>query len=341
MSAAFEEFLATVLVYVCIYTIASWGLNIQFGAAGIINFGFIIFQSIGAYTVALCTLGHSGLAQGEETAFAAFHLPFPLPLVVATVVGAVFSGLVGVVVLSRVKKDQQAVILFVLSLIAIYVVDAIPSFLNGPTGLALIPQPFASSAVPGTTYDWVFVGCLGVLTAGCWLVVRALHESPYGRALRALRANDVAAEALGYNVFSLRITAFCAGGALAALTGGIFAYYITTWSPASWGYQETFWFFTCVIVGGMGNLGGIVVGSAVIVGIQEGLGYIPALSTSNVGIALQGVLAAAITIVFLWVRPQGLFPERLHRTYGSAKSPSMHLADIRGRREMATVDAEG
>jgi branched-chain amino acid transport system permease protein len=220
VGSGFEQFISTALLYVLIYTIASWGLNIQFGSAGIINFGFIVFQSIGAYTVAIFTLGHSGLVEGAQTAFVAFSLPFPLPILIAILVGAAASAVVGFVVLRRVKSDQQAVVLFVLALIAVAIVDAIPGFLNGPTGLALIPQPLAPSASPGAAYDWAFLGVTAAVTVVCWLFVRALHESPYGRALRALRENDAAAEALGYNLFSLRMSAFCVGGGLAAQTGG-------------------------------------------------------------------------------------------------------------------------
>ena len=328
MGSGFEQFLATALLYVLLYTIASWGLNVQFGAAGIINFGFIVFQSIGAYAVAVCTLGHNGLVQGAQTAFAAFTVPFPLPLVIAVAAGAAASAVVGFVVLRHVKSDQQAVVLFVLALISVAVVEAVPGFLNGDAGLALIPQPLAPSAAPGASYDWAFLGVTAVLTVVCWLFVRALHESPYGRALRAMRENDAAAEALGYNLFSLRMTAFCVGGAMAALTGGIFAYYITTWSPASWGYAETFWLFAAVIVGGMGNLAGIVVGSLVVVGLQQAFQYVPSVGASEWGVALQVGLAALTTIVFLWLRPQGILPERLHRIYGRRSRAPQPVPDV-------------
>ena len=340
MSSSFQAYLATALLYVLLYTIASWGLNLQFGAAGIINFGFIIFQSIGAYTVAIFTLGHSGLVTGSQTAFAAFQLPFPIPLILAVVVGMAASAVVGVVVLRRVKRDYQAVVLFVLALISLYIVEAIPGFLNGSVGLALIPQPLAPSAAPGVGYDWAFFGVTAVLTVICAIFVRALNESPYGRALRAMRENDAAAEALGYNLFSLRMTAFCVGGGLAALTGGIFAYFLTTWSPSAWGYEETFWIFTAVIVGGMGNLGGIFVGSVVVVGLQQAFQYIPSVGSSEVGVALQVGLAALLTIVFLWLRPQGILPERLHRVYGRSRAESPLVPEGAADREVVSARAE-
>lgn len=332
---AFGQFLTSVVLYVFLYTIASWGLNVQFGSAGIINFGFIVFQAIGAYTVAIFTIGHSGLVQGSQSAFAAFQLPFPVPLVLAVVMGVVASAVVGFVVLRRVKLDQQAVILFVLALIAVSVVEAIPGFLNGDAGLALIPQPFAKSSSPGAGYQWAFLGVVAILTIVCWLFVRALHESPYGRALRAMRDNDAAAETLGYNLFSLRMTAFCVGGGLAALTGGIFAYYVTTWAPASWGYVETFWLFTAIIVGGTGNLGGIVIGSVVVVGLEYGFNYIPAVGSSEIVVALQSGLAALVTIVFLWLRPQGILPERRHRIYNGLQPLRPLGAATRAPREAA------
>lgn len=339
--AAVEQYLATALLYVLLYTIASWGLNVQFGAAGIINFGFIIFQAMGAYAVAIFTIGHSGLVEGAQTAFAAFQIPFPLPLLVAIVAGVAGSFLVGLVILRRVKLDQQAVVLFVLALISVSVVEAIPGFLNGDAGLALIPQPLAPTSFPGTGYDWEFLGATAVITVVCWLFVRALHESPYGRALRAMRENDVAAEALGYNLFSLRMTAFCVGGALAALTGGIFAYYLTTWSPAGWDYQETFWLFTAVIVGGIGNLGGIVIGALVVVGLQQAFDYIPSIGSSEIGVALQVGLAALVTIIFLWLRPQGILPERLHRIYGRSRDKAaLDQGEPSAEREVVAVRAD-
>lgn len=340
MSSAFGAFLAASVLYMLLYAIASWGLNLQFGTAGIINFGFIVFQSIGAYTVAIFSIGQSGLTAGSQSAFAAFALPFPVPLVLAVAVGALASAVVGVVVLRRVKDDYQAVVLFVLALIAVAVVEASPGFLNGSAGLALIPQPLAPSAAPGNGYDWAFCGAVGVLTVACWLFVRALNESPYGRALRAMRENDASAETLGYNVFSLRITAFCVGGALAALTGGIFAYFLTTWAPAAWGYEETFWLFAAVIVGGMGNLGGIVIGSVIVVGLQQAFQYVPSFGASEVGVALQVGLAALVTILFLWLRPQGILPERRHRIYGPPQTVAQPLAEPVVETEGVSANAE-
>jgi branched-chain amino acid transport system permease protein len=318
MSAAFSVYLVTVALYILLYIIGGWGLNLQFGSAGILNFGYIIFVAIGAYAVALLTIGQAGLNAGSQRAFMAVSLPFPLPLIIAALAGTAASAVVGAVVLRRVRRDYQAMVLFVLTLVCFYVVTAIPGLLNGPAGLALIPQPLAPSSAPGAGYEWLFVAVVAVLTLLCWLAIRAVTESPYGRALRAMRERDDAAEALGYNVFWLRFTAFCGGGTLAALTGAIWAYFLTTWGPPAWGYQETFWFFTVVIVGGVGNLGGICIGSVIVVGLLQAFQYLPGVDTSTFGVVLPTILLSLAMIAFLWMRPRGIFPERLHRIYSKA-----------------------
>lgn len=321
MSGQLSDFIASGVLYALLFVIGGWGLNLQFDTAGIINFGYIMFEAIGAYTVALFSLGRSGLAQGQQQAAFAFSLPFPVPIILAVVVGAAFSAVVGIVVLRRVRQDQQAIVLLAMTLAALYFVQADPGFLNGSLGLALIPDPFIGSNVASAGYEWAFVGAVAVLTILCWLLVRATTESPFGRALRALRDNEGGAQALGYGAFWLQLRAFVLGGALAALVGGIFAYFVTTWSPASWGYAETFYFFTVVIVGGTSNLGGIVVGAAIVVGLQQGFEYLPNIGSSELGVALQTICASAITVVFLALRPKGILPERRHRVYGPRFAP--------------------
>ena len=102
-----------------------------------------------------------------------------------------------------------------------------------------------------------------------WLV-RRITESPYGRSLRAMRDNDMVADSLGKNLLSLRTAMLVTGGAIAGLSGGILVSYITTWSPAAWGYAETVVLFAAVIIGGAGNHLGAVLGAILVpVGFEE------------------------------------------------------------------------
>jgi branched-chain amino acid transport system permease protein len=146
-----------------------------------------------------------------------------------------------------------------------------------------------------------------------YLFVRRITESPYGRSLRAMRDNDAVADSLGKNLFSLRSAMLVTGGAIAGLSGGILVSYITTWSPAAWGYAETVVLFAAVIIGGAGNHLGAVLGAVLVpVGFEEVTRYIPTSNNlpPNLIPSLEWVAIGLLIVIFLWVRPQGILPER-------------------------------
>ncbi len=310
MSNATDLYITTLLVYLLIDVMAGWGLNLQFGTAGLMNFGFIVYQAAGAYTVALLSLGPSS-SSGFQQYFAGTHLPFPLPLVGAAVVGVVLSLVVGLIGLRRLRSDYQAVVMLVVSLIATDIATAQIGLVNGPAGLALIPQPFGGLGLSHDAYNWLFVGICAVACVGVYVLVRGVEESPFGRALRALRDNESAARAIGEDVDRLRLQAFAIGGGIAGLSGGLFAEFLTSWAPASWTYAETFVFFTAIIVGGTASRRGVFLGSLLIpVALQEAVTYLPQIGHVGLIEALQWVVVGAVTILFVWFRPQGLLPEK-------------------------------
>jgi ABC-type branched-subunit amino acid transport system ATPase component len=103
------------------------------------------------------------------------------------------------------------------------------------------------------------------------------------------------------------------GGAIAGLSGGILVSYITTWSPAAWGYAETVVLFAAVIIGGAGNHRGAILGAILVpVGFEEVTRYIPTSNglPPNLIPSLQWVAIGLLIVIFLWVRPQGILPER-------------------------------
>ena len=102
-----------------------------------------------------------------------------------------------------------------------------------------------------------------------------------------------------------------AGGAIAGLSGGILVTYVTTWSPAAWGYAETVVLFAAVIIGGAGNhLGAILGANLGPAGFEEITRFIPTSSVPNLIPSLQWVAIGLLIVVFLWLRPQGILPER-------------------------------
>ncbi len=309
-------YLINLLVYASVDAMACLGLSQQFGVAGVTNFGFIIFQAAGGYAAAVLALPHDSANGGFQSYIGGWGLPFPLPWIGAAVVGGLiavpFTFLVG----RRLRGDFAAVGLLVTAVLLNLLVTNYRPLLNGDAGLSLIPTPLRGDnvfSVQPLSYQWVFTAAAIVLALGVYLLVRRITASPYGRSLRAMRDNDVVADSLGKNLLSLRTAMLVTGGAIAGLSGGILVTYITTWSPAAWGYAETVVLFAAVIIGGAGNHLGAVLGAILVpVGFEEITRFIPTSNNlpPNLIPSLQWVAIGLLIVIFLWVRPQGILPER-------------------------------
>jgi branched-chain amino acid transport system permease protein len=312
MSSGMIFYLSGLAILLGINLIAIWGLDLQFGLAGINNFAYIVFQAAGGYAAALLALKPASAYGSFETYLGGFNLAFPLPLIGAAVVGGLLAVPVGLIALQRLRADYQAMAMLVLSLIATGLAEAQTGLVNGPAGLALIPQPFA--AVSGASplgYHWIFLGLTAVCCAMTWWVARGISRSPYGRLLRAVRESESAVSALGRNPNALRMTVLIAGGAIAGLSGGLLVEYVTAWGPSSWLYPETFLFLTALIVGGKGNLAGGALGALIVpIGIVELTRRLPAFGYPGMIDSLDWVAIGVCLLVFLWFRPNGLIPER-------------------------------
>jgi len=309
-------YLITLLVYGAVDAIACLGLSQQFGVGGVTNFGFIIFQAAGAYVAAILALPPDTANGGFQLYIGGWNLPFPLPWLGAALAGALlalpFTFLVG----RRLRGDFAAIGLLVTAVLANLLVTNYRPLFNGDAGLAIVPAPLQSGvfATTSSTYQWLFVVAAVVLAAGVYWFVRRLTESPYGRTLRAMRDNDKVADSLGKNLLSLRTGMLVLGGAIAALSGGVLVTFISVWSPAAWSYAETIVLFAAVIIGGRGDHRGAVLGAILVpVGFEEVTRLITNANPSlppNLLPSLQWVAIGLLIALFLWLRPQGILPER-------------------------------
>jgi branched-chain amino acid transport system permease protein len=301
----------TLLVYTGVNIIACLSLNLQYGTAGILNFAFIVFQAAGAYAAALCTVGPSSGNGGFQTYLGGWTLPFPIPWVVATLVGALLAVPIGLVGLRRLRSDYQALVFLVISLIATTVVESFTGLLNGPAGISLVPAPLGTLINSQSLgYGWFYVGMTTALAAAVFVVVQAIIRSPLGRTLRAMRDNEVVAVAIGLDVNKLRMLVFIVGGAGAALSGAVLVGFISAWSPDAWLYPETFAYFTALIIGGVGSSWGAILGAILVPTVLlEGSTFLPTFSNATVSLGLQWVVIGVVIILFLWFRPQGVAPE--------------------------------
>jgi branched-chain amino acid transport system permease protein len=323
VSVAWQFYISTVLIYLGVDVIACWGLNLQFGVAGLVNFAFIIFQAAGAYTAAVLTLGPAEPASqgGFQQYVGGAHLPFPLPILAAGLVGGLLAALVGGVTVRRLRSDYEAMVMLVVSLIATSVATNQVGLVNGPNGLALVPKPLSTLVnLSPIDYQWLFVGLTAAICVCVYWVVHFVTSAPLGRTLRAVRDNEQAAAALGKNVTGLRMLAFILGGVIAGISGAVLVEFISAWSPGSWLYPETFVYFTAVIVGGSGNNLGVMVGALLVpVAFLEATRFLPPFGPPGLIDALQWIVVGALALIFLWFWPRGVIPERRRRFPMAAK----------------------
>lgn len=307
---AWEYYFVVLLIYLGTDLLAVWGLNLEFGVAGVANLAYIVTVAAGAYAFAVCTLGPSTNNGSFQAYIGGYTLPYPIALAVGTAAGAIVGTLIGITGLKRLRQDYQAVAMLVVSLLLVTVVGADIGLFNGSTGLALIPNPFSSQSPQ--VARWLYVAVVAFCCLLGLFVLRRFTTGPMGRTLRAMRDDDTAALACGKDVVRLRLLVQAVGGGFGGLSGALLAAFIGGWSPSAWAYVETLAFLSCVIVGGMGSDRGVSIGTLVVaVLLLQGVQFLPQIP-SHPGLSedLSWILLSAATIVFIWVRPRGVLPER-------------------------------
>jgi branched-chain amino acid transport system permease protein len=310
--SAVDFYATTLLVYFGVDVLAAWGLNLQYGLYGMYNFAFILFQSAGAYTAAVLTLGAPTHQFGAQQYFAGAALPFPLPILIAGLVASVLGLAIALIVGRGMRSDYEAIVTFVIAVMALLTVNAIIPLFNGQAGLSLVPQPLAGTLrLSAGAYSWVYVAFIAIVCLVSYVIMHRLMASPLGRAIRAVRENSNGAAALGINATWCRVVVSVLGAGMAGVSGALLVEFIGTWSPGSWSYAETLVIFSAIIVGGVGNNIGVLIGVFMTqIIFAEGSRFLPTSLPPNLVGSLQWMIIGVMTLAFLWFRPQGIVPER-------------------------------
>lgn len=314
MSSTTEYYLITIAIYAGCNGIMTLGLNLQFGLAGVLNFCFYILVAVGGYAAALTAIGPvSPDFAGSVQYMGGWHLPWPVPVFVAGLAGALLAVLIALIAVRRLRSDYLAIATLGVGEVVWLLVGNTSSLVNGWSGLTSVPEPpNPSLGLDPLTYSGLFCLIVLAMTVVGFIITERLTRSPLGRALRAIRENEDTAAACGKNVFSLRLQAMVLGGILAAVGGALFIEYIGSISPNLWDIPETFILFAALIIGGRGNNWGAVIGAALVpVGFFEATRFLPTFTDNpNVLPALRWVVIGALVYAFLLFRPNGLLPER-------------------------------
>jgi branched-chain amino acid transport system permease protein len=323
--SAIAFYLATIIVYGAVDSMACLALNFEFGFAGLSNFGFIMFQSVGAYVAAVLSMGPWSTSNGGfQQYILGWHLPWPLPWIGAALAGGLLAVPFVFVVGKRLRGDFAAVGLLVSAVLLNQLVNNYVPLFNGAAGVSIVPAPFQGIFNPqGLGYQFAYGGVAVVLCVLVYFGFRRMTESPYGRSLRAMRDNDLVADSLGKSLRTQRTSVMVLGGMIAGLSGAILVGFINLWAPGAWGYAETIVLFAAIIVGGAGNHKGAVLGAILVpLGFEEVTRFIPPLSNPSLVPALEWVAIGLLIVLFLWFRPDGILPERRRILSGNAGAPA-------------------
>jgi branched-chain amino acid transport system permease protein len=295
------SYIGQVLMLVGLYILMGMGLNLEVGLAGLLDLGFVAFFAVGAYTTALLT---------ADSPHALAQLPYwgamPVSVLLAVGVGVLF----GLPVLG-VRGDYLAVATMGLGEIVRVIVqsDFAAPLLGGAQGILQIPKPQLGTFVLGSPVSLFYLTLVASAVAA--FVAWRLENSRLGRAWMALRDDEDVAQALGINLVRSKLLAYGLGAAFAGLAGSIFATMVTSVYPSSFQLLISINVLALIIVGGMGSLPGVVLGSIVLIGLPELL--------REFG-EYRYLFYGAVLIVMMRLRPEGLWPS-------DVRQRELHAAD--------------
>lgn len=296
------DFLIYLLTIIGIWGLLALSLNVQFGLAGLINLGHIVFFMVGAYTSTILVM------------FAGW--PMALGWVAAMVMAALV-GLIMTLPTATLRQDYWAISSLAFAEVIRFVFKNTPikgDYIGASFGVPDIPQPLGDVLTTDQFYLFFLVLTL-VVVAVVYTLLEWLTRSPFGRVLKAIREDDHVALALGKNVRSIRMRAMALGGAIGGLAGAMFAHYNAFIQPNYFLPLETFLVWAMLLLGGKANHLGALVGAVVIQLLYNSTRFLKDFIDIDQGVlssARMIVIGVLIILVVLYMQ-NGLIPEKRRR----------------------------
>jgi branched-chain amino acid transport system permease protein len=289
------------LVMTGIFAILSISLNLEYGFTGMANFGKVAFFMMGAYASSIAARAGA---------------PFIACIAIAIVVSGL-TGLLASLPALRLREDYLAIVTLTFGEILRFIIKNEDWIGGGVWGLTVPPaftMPFAPS--------WLMVAvhlCIVYLAlAACYVVAQLIVNSPYGRVMRAIREDELAAQVLGKNTVKYKAQVFMLGSAMAGVAGSLFAQYSRFIDPYTFMPILTFTVWMMVVLGGPGNNTGVILGAFILQALERGTRIVKdylilPIDPHNLRVIMIGTLI----ILILFYMPQGLLKE------GKIKTPAL------------------
>jgi branched-chain amino acid transport system permease protein len=327
-----------------VYVLLAIGLNVVVGFAGLLDLGYAAFFAIGAYTYAFLASDHLLVTPLHQ----AVHLPFWIVLFIGLFVAAMFGLVLGAPTL-RLRGDYLAIVTLGFGEIVPRVFRNLGTWTSGVNGISALDKPVLPLWIQGPwsgdpfelVQNFKIIQSLGfyvimiVLVGASIVLVNNLRKSRIGRAWMAVREDEVAAAAMGVNTVRIKLLAFAIGAAFSGFAGAFYGSKLSLVSPENFGFSVSITILVMIVLGGMGNIPGVIAGAmliyVVIFGLlgalpplaeewatAVGLGSLVAPSGDWPGIAqevqrLRFLIFGLILVLTMLLRPQGLIPSRVRQ----------------------------
>jgi branched-chain amino acid transport system permease protein len=339
-----SSFLTSQAAHAGTWVLLAIGLNIVVGFAGLLDLGYAAFFAIGAYCYAL----FASVQLASSPLHHAYHLPFWLMLFVGMFVAAAAGAILGFPTL-RLRGDYLAIVTLGFGEIVPQLFLNLDQWTGGINAIGGIDQPQLPAWITGPWADATSIGIIRdfnfnydptayyvlvvVMIIIAVILVTNLHRSRLGRAWMAIREDEVAAAAMGINTVTTKLLAFAIGASFSGFAGAYYGASFGLVSPDSFLFVVSITVLVMVVLGGMGNITGVIVGAIAIYFVLNnvlvslptnaesfanavGLGFINKTNGEWPGLAeearrLQFLLYGLILVGMMLLRPQGLFPSRV------------------------------
>jgi branched-chain amino acid transport system permease protein len=309
-NGGFTNFLADAGAFVLL----ALGLNIVVGFAGLLDLGYAAFFAIGSYAFAMLASPQFGI-----------HLPFWLVLFVASGIAAVFGILLGAPTL-RLRGDYLAIVTLGFGEIVPQTFLNLAQWTGGPNGISSLDQPAIFSYKFGFDALPYYFMVLGLIAFAVW-IANNLRTSRLGRAWMAIREDELAAAHMGINTTTTKLAAFAMGASFSGLAGCALASKLQLVSPDQFGFNVSVFILAMLVLGGMGNIPGVIVGSLILSALErfilpQGTNFLHGLGFTSVDLSNSRFLIYGVILVMMMLfRPEGLIPS------GQRKA-ELHAADL-------------
>jgi branched-chain amino acid transport system permease protein len=291
-----------------VFSILALGLNVVVGTTGLLHLGVAAFFGIGAYITGILTVSQFPFQWGV------------LPAMGAAVLGSALAGTLLAAPTLRLRGDYLAIVTLGFGEVVKFAIKNLENITNGSKSLNPIPEPWSMAAGAWGTWGYYLLALAAL--AAVVALLRNLERSKLGRAWMAVREDELAATCMGMNAAGVKLSAFAIGSALAGLAGALYAAsYANTQGPDAYTFNRSITVLCFLIIGGMGNISGAIVGTFVLVGYDNLLtpildGWVQELRWRVKFSDVKLIVFGLVLILMMRFRPQGILPAR--RTEGAA-----------------------